>query len=77
MFNRVFLIVMDSVGIGALPDADKYGDEGANTLLHAIGDNYNLDVLKKLGLTTLIGRKEEDTRGLYMRCKTYNDSKDS
>lgn len=31
-FKRVFLIVLDSVGIGAMPDAHKYGDEGANTL---------------------------------------------
>jgi len=77
MFNRVFLIVMDSVGIGALPDADKYGDEGANTLLHTIGDNYNLDVLRMLGLTTLLGIKEDNTRGIYMRCKTLNSNKDS
>jgi phosphopentomutase len=31
---RVFLIVLDGVGMGALPDADRYGDAGANTLLH-------------------------------------------
>ncbi len=78
MFKRVFLIVMDSVGIGALDDAANYGDEGTNTLLHAIGnDDYNLDVLKMLGLTTLIGIKEKNTRGIYMRCKTFNPAKDS
>lgn len=77
MFNRVFLIVMDSVGIGAMEDANKFGDEGANTLLHAIGKDYNLNVLRKLGLTTLIGYEEEDTRGMYMRCKTFNPNKDS
>ena len=77
MFNRVFLIVMDSVGIGAMEDASKFGDEGANTLLHAIGKDYNLNVLRKLGLTTLIGYEEEDTRGMYMRCKTFNPNKDS
>lgn len=32
--NRVILIVLDSVGIGALPDAAAYGDEGTNTLSH-------------------------------------------
>ena len=32
MIKRVFLIVMDSFGVGALPDAHKYGDEGSNTL---------------------------------------------
>lgn len=31
-FKRVFLVVLDSVGIGELPDAEHYGDEGANTL---------------------------------------------
>lgn len=34
--KRVFLIVLDSVGAGALPDAALYGDEGANTLAHTI-----------------------------------------
>ena len=32
MFNRVCIIVLDSVGIGALPDAEEYGDAGAHTL---------------------------------------------
>ena len=77
MFKRVFLIVLDSLGIGSTPDADKYGDEGSNTLLHTIGEAYNLDVLEKLGLTVLIGKEEEDTRGLYMRCKPMNTEKDS
>ena len=30
--SRVFLIVLDSVGIGELPDAARYGDEGSSTL---------------------------------------------
>ena len=30
--KRVFLIVLDSFGIGEMPDAAKYGDEGSNTL---------------------------------------------
>lgn len=34
MFKRVFLIVIDSVGCGALPDAKEFGDEGANTIKH-------------------------------------------
>jgi phosphopentomutase len=33
-FSRVFLIVLDSVGIGELPDAARFNDEGANTLGH-------------------------------------------
>ena len=31
-FRRVILIVLDSVGIGAMPDAAEYGDEGSDTL---------------------------------------------
>ena len=31
---RIFLVVLDGVGIGALPDADRYGDAGSNTLVH-------------------------------------------
>lgn len=49
---RAFLIVFDSVGIGAAPDAKKYGDEGANTLVHtseAVGE-LKLPVLQCLGL---------------------------
>lgn len=50
--NRVILIVLDSVGIGALPDAVEYGDEGANTLgnLAMAVDGLDLPSLQKLGL---------------------------
>ena len=77
MFKRIFLLVLDGVGIGASPDADKYDDKGCNTLAHTIEKRYNLDVLEKLGLTKLIGHEEEDTRGLYMRAKPINKLKDS
>jgi len=33
-FRRVILLVLDSLGVGALPDAQNFGDEGANTLKH-------------------------------------------
>lgn len=51
MFKRVFLIVMDSVGIGEMPDAKLYNDEGANTLGH-IAQNMDLKIpnLQALGL---------------------------
>ena len=52
MFKRVFLIVMDSVGIGALPDAERYGDDGSDTLgnIARSQDGLRLPVLEKLGL---------------------------
>ena len=49
---KAFLIVLDSVGIGAAPDADAYGDIGSNTLAH-IGQyvgQLHLPVLESLGL---------------------------
>ena len=36
IYNRIFLIVLDSVGIGAAKDSDKFGDATSNTLGHII-----------------------------------------
>jgi len=50
--GRVFLLVLDSVGCGALPDADRYGDAGSDTLGHtaeAVG-GLSLPNLQALGL---------------------------
>ena len=33
-YQRIFVIVLDSVGMGYMPDAAKFGDEGADTLGH-------------------------------------------
>lgn len=51
MFNRVHLIVMDSVGIGEAPDADKFHDVGSHTLGH-IAETAGLTIphLEKMGL---------------------------
>jgi phosphopentomutase len=54
---KTYLIVLDSVGIGAAPDADDYGDTGANTLAH-IGQHQgrlNLPTLESLGLGNIPG----------------------
>lgn len=52
MFRRIFLVVLDSVGIGALPDAPRYGDAGAHTLGHiaAAMQGLHLPQLQRLGL---------------------------
>ncbi len=58
--NRFIIIVLDAVGIGELPDADKFGDKGSNTLVNlsrAVG-GLHLPHLEKLGLgkiTTIEG----------------------
>lgn len=52
---RVFLIVLDGVGIGELPDADEYGDRGSHTLRHvaeAVG-GLRVPVMERLGLGRL------------------------
>lgn len=56
--KRIFLVIMDGVGIGALPDAAEYGDEGANSLLHCserIG-GLPLPNLDRLGLGRIAER---------------------
>jgi len=52
MINRVILIVLDGVGVGALPDAAAYGDEGAHTLAHVAKSAGGLRVpnLEALGI---------------------------
>lgn len=54
-FKRVFLIVMDSVGIGEAPDAEKFGDKGADTLGHIAErmNGLNMPNLAKLGLSNI------------------------
>lgn len=55
-FKRVFLIVLDSVGIGYAPDAEAFGDVGANTMLRISGsDNFNVPNLIKMGLGNIDG----------------------
>lgn len=54
-FKRVFLVVMDSVGIGEAPDAESFGDKGADTLGHIAEHMDGLDMpnMGKLGLSNI------------------------
>lgn len=54
-FKRIFVIVMDSVGIGSEPDAKLFGDEGSNTLVHTsiACKGLKIPTLNKLGLYDL------------------------
>ena len=63
MKKRIFLIVLDSFGVGELPDAADFGDEGSNTLaaLQATG-KLNCPNLEKLGLFNIEGC----ARGAYL-----------
>ncbi len=57
MINRVILFVLDSVGIGALPDSEKFGDIGVNTLGHIASstDDFKIPNLRKLGIGNIEG----------------------
>lgn len=78
MYDRIFLIVLDSLGVGATADAVKYGDEGTNTLGHIIEKgNYNLNVLEKLGFLNLVGVNKERTIGYRTIMKPKNLAKDT
>lgn len=54
-FDRIFLIVLDSVGIGELPDAHKFGDEGAHTLGHIAEkmEGFKIPNLESMGLANI------------------------
>ena len=54
-FRRIFTIVVDSLGVGAMPDAADYGDAGTDTLGHIARkmENFRIPNLQKLGLANL------------------------
>lgn len=53
---RIFLVVLDGVGIGEMPDAGDYGDRGSHTLLHVaeVAGGLRLPTLQRLGLGNLV-----------------------
>jgi phosphopentomutase len=80
-FRRVVLIVLDGVGAGALPDAARYGDAGADTLGH-IHDRQPLRIpnLRRLGIGHLhpaLGHGAAAPRASYGRCAIVSDGKDT
>ncbi len=80
--NRAIVIVLDSFGVGELPDANVYGDEGSNTL-KGIYDNTSLNLpnFKKLGLYNIndigIDNKEETPMGIYGKANEMSKGKNS
>jgi len=80
---RAFLIVLDGVGAGALPDAGDYGDMGSHTLAHVAEANggLRLPTLESLGLgrvAEIAGvRALHDPRGAFGRMAERSPGKDS
>lgn len=82
MIERVIWMVLDSVGCGELPDADKFGDVGANTLGNIIkATNIEPTNLKQLGLFNIDGVEclEGSTNpiGNYGKCNEVSNGKDT
>jgi phosphopentomutase len=78
--DRVILIVLDSAGVGELPDAASYGDEGSNTLGNiAKAVPLKVPALRSLGLGRIvdIGGGGEAPRGAYGRMAERSPGKDS
>ena len=80
--KRVFLIVLDSFGIGEMPDSADYGDEGSNTLAACCSsDKLNLPNMAKLGLYNIDGVDCKPsvalTEGAYARMTEMSKGKDT
>ena len=82
-YKRIFTIVIDSLGIGAMDDAEKYGDIGVNTLGHIAEsvDRLNIPNLQKLGIANLCRLKNIEPvakpLGYYGELKETSVGKDT
>ena len=82
MNKKAILIVLDSVGIGALPDAAAYGDAGADTLGHVIGACHpHIPNLMRLGLANIDGASfpgaVDAPQGSFGRLREVSAGKDT
>ena len=80
--KRAFLIVLDSVGIGAMPDAGEYGDEGSNTLKAASkSPAFCMENMRQLGLFNIDGVCIGDScpfpKGAFARMTESSKGKDT
>lgn len=77
---KFVLVVIDSFGIGEMPDADKFGDQGSNTYLNTLAKtNVKLDNLANLGLNNIDGIElsKDKVIGNYARLKELTFAKDT
>lgn len=82
MKRRVFLIVLDSYGIGEAPDADRFGDVGCNTLRSITGSKeYDTPLMKEMGLFNIDGvdymEGVQETLGVCGRLTEMSAGKDT
>ena len=81
--NRVIWMVIDSVGVGALKDSEKFGDVGVNTLGNIVKNHSDIKIpnMIKLGLGNIDGidylPKEENPIGCFGKCDELSCGKDT
>ena len=81
--NRVFVVVMDSLGVGDMADSSKYGDVGVNTLGHISEsvDGFHIPNLQKMGLANITPLKQvpavERPLGYYAKMNEKSLGKDT
>ena len=81
-FNRFVLVVLDSLGMGEMPDAADWGDEGSDTLGHILESRVvRLPNLQQLGLGNVRPLQHvppvDDPQGSYGRCALRSNGKDT
>ena len=83
MYKRIFVIVLDSLGIGAMPDAARFSDEGADTFGHILEKTKTLNIpnLRRLGFLNLKCGGDmkgvESPEGRFMRMREASNGKDT
>jgi len=84
MIKRVIITVLDSLGIGAMPDSAEFGDEGADTFGHIIKENPDIKIpnLKRLGFCNIKGAAQgalavKDPQGSFCRMAERSKGKDT
>ncbi len=82
MAKRVFIIVLDSFGVGAMPDAAAFGDDGANTLRSCFNTGkLCVPNMQSLGLFNIegvsVGEKTSAPKGAYLRISERSKGKDT
>ena len=81
--SRVFIIVLDSFGIGEMPDAKKYRDEGSNTILSVSSSQFfEAPNLQRLGLFNIDGvmaavGEAKEPKAAYVRLSELSQGKDT
>lgn len=82
-YKRIFVVVMDSLGVGEMEDSKEYGDVGVNTLGHISQsvDTFDIPNLRKLGMANLCPLKQvepaEKPLGYYGKLREKSCSKDT